>query len=185
MRVEFNYIIEDIVDVQMRLLKRSRAARAWRWRDLLLTSLMTGAFLFAVIPEDITGRVIVGSIGLLLGAVLYPVLNEMTIKRRLRKWCEENAGSDKTFTCEVELNQSGIHTKSNGTRIIYAWENVTEIKETEDSVDIYSERGGLVVVRKRAFTSPGDHQRFINLAKQFLKMAHKSAQPNVNGRGDR
>lgn len=177
MRVEFNYTIDDMVDVQMRLLKRSRAARAWRWRDLILTSLISGSFLFAVIPEGITGRIIVGTIGLLLGAVLYPVLNDMTVKRRLRKWCEENAGSDKIFTCEVELNQSGIHTKSNGTRTIYAWENVIEIKETEDSIDIYSERGGLVVVRKRAFTSPGDHQRFIDVAKQFLNTTHKSPQP--------
>jgi hypothetical protein len=178
MRVEFNYTLEDIVDVQMRLLKRSRAARAWRLRDQVLTSLLTGAFLFAVIPEGITGRLIMGSIGLLFGAVLYPVLSQITVKSRLRKWCEENAGSDKTFTCQVELNESGIHTDSNGTQIIYAWEKVKEIKETEDSVDIYFERGGLVVVRNRAFTSPGEHQHFIELAKQYLKMAHESQQPN-------
>jgi hypothetical protein len=143
-----------------------------------MTSFLTGALLFAVIPEGITGRFIVDSIGLLLGAVLYPVLNDMTVKRRLRKWCEENAGSAKTFTCEVELNESGIHTKSNGTRIIYAWESVTEIKETEDSVDIYSERGGLVVVRKRAFTAPGEQQHFIELATHYLKIAHESPQPS-------
>jgi YcxB-like protein len=178
MRVEFDYTIEDMVDVQMRALKRSRAARAWRWRDLVMTSLLTGALLFAVIPEEITGRIIVGIIGLFLGAVLYPVLNEMTVKRRLRKWCEEHAGTQRTFTFEVELNQSGIHTRSNGTQIIYAWENVKEIKETEDSVDIYFEKGGLVVVRKRAFPSPGEHERFIELAKQYLKMAHESHQPN-------
>jgi hypothetical protein len=178
MRVQFNYTIEDIVDVQLRLLKRSRAARAWRWRDLVMTSLLTGVFLFAVIPEGITGRIIMGSIGLLLGAVLYPVLNEMTVKRRLRKWYEENAGSDKTFTCEVELNESGIHTKSNGTQIIHAWENVKEIKDTEESVDFYFEKGGLLVVRKRAFTSPGEDQHFIELAKQYLSMSHNPPQPN-------
>lgn len=178
MKVEFDYTIEDMVDVHMRVLKRSRAARAWRWRDLVMTSLFTGAFLFAVIPEEITARIIVGILGLLLGAVLYPVVNEMTVKRRLRKWCEEHAGTQRTFTCEVELNQSGIHARQNGTQIIYAWENVTEIKETEDSVDIYSEKGGLVVVRKRAFTSPGEHQRFVELAKQYLKMEHEAPQAN-------
>jgi len=178
MRVEFNYTIEDIVDVQLRLLKRSRAARAWRLRDLVMTSLLTGAFLFAVIPEEITGRLIMGSIGLLPGAVLYPLLSQMTVKRRLRKWCEENAGSDKTFTCQVELNESGVHTESNGTRILHAWEKVKEIRETEDSVDIHFEKGGLLVVRNRAFTSSGEHHQFIELAKQYLKMAHKSSQPN-------
>jgi hypothetical protein len=175
MRIEFNYTIEDLVDVQLRVLKRSRAVRAWRLRDLAMTSLLSGGFLFAVIPEGITGRIIMGSIGLLLGAVLYPVLNEMTVKRRLRKWCKENAGSDKTFTCEVELNQSGIHAKSNGTQIIYAWENVTDIQETQDSVDIYSERGGIVVVRNRAFTSPEERLQFIGLASQYLKTAQKAS----------
>src|SRR5437870_3398858 len=102
MRVEFNYTIDDIVDVQLRLLNRSRAARAWRWRNAALTSLVAGAFLFAVIPEGIAGRTVMGTIGLLSGAAVYLALNDVIVKRRLRKWCEENAGSDKTFTCEVE-----------------------------------------------------------------------------------
>jgi hypothetical protein len=181
MKVEFNYTIEDMVDVQLRLLKSSRAARAWRWRDLVMTSLLTGAFLFAVIPEGITGRIIMGSIGLLLGGVLYPILNEITVKRRLRNWCEEHVGSDKTFTCEVELTQSGIHTKSNGTQIIYAWENLKDIKETEDSVDIYFEKGGLLAVRNRAFASPDEHRRFIDLTKQYSQIADKTPHPNSAG----
>ena len=146
MRVEFNYTIEDLVDVQMRLLKSSRAARAWRWRDLLISSLTTGVLLFALIPEEITVRIIVGIIGLILGAVLYPVLNERTIKRRLRKLWEESADSDKTFTCEVELNESGVHTQSNEIQIIYAWKNVKDIRDTEDSVDIFPGINNLYLV---------------------------------------
>ena len=119
-----------------------------------------------------------GTIGLLSGAAVYLALNETIVKRRLRKWCEENAGSDRTFTCEVVLSDSGINTKSNGTQIIYAWKNVTEIKETADSVDIYFEKGGLVVIRNRAFTSSGEHQRFIELAKQYSDRARKPSEPN-------
>ena len=143
-----------------------------------MTSLLTGAVLFAVIPEGIAGRLIMGGIGLALGALLYPLLNERTVKRRLRKFCEENAGSAKTFLCEVELNESGIHTKSNGTQIIYAWENVKEIQETGDSVDLYTEKGGLLVVRKRAFSSPEEHQQFVELANRYLKAAHPAPQAN-------
>jgi len=68
-------------------------------------------------PEEITVRIIVGSIGLLLGAVVYPFMNRETVKRRLRKLCEENAGPDKTFNCEVELNQLGIHAKTTAYRL--------------------------------------------------------------------
>ena len=174
MRVQFDYTIDDLVDVQMRLLKRSRAVQAWRWRDLVLTSLLTGVLLFALIPQEIIVRIIVGIIGLLLGAVLYPVVNEMTVKRRLRKWTEENVGSARTFTCEVELDESGLHTQSNDAQIIFDWRNVEEIKETEDSVDIYFAKGGLMVTRNRAFTSTEERQRFIELAKQYSKVAEAS-----------
>jgi hypothetical protein len=177
MRVQFEYTIDDIVDVQMRVLKRSRAARSWRWRDVIVTSLLTGVFLFAVIPEGITGKLIMGGIGLALGALSYAALNERTVKRRLRKLCEENAGPDKSFLCEVELNESGIHTKSNGMQIIYAWQSVTEVQETTDSVDIYAEKGGLVVVRNRAFPSAEGHYQFVELANQYLARAHKSHDP--------
>src|SRR5947199_9813027 len=103
MRVEFNYTIDDIVDVQLRLLNRSRAARAWRWRNAALTSLLAGAFLFAVIPEVIDGRRVMGTIGLLSGAAVYLALNDVMVKRRLRNSGEANAGSATPVTGEVEL----------------------------------------------------------------------------------
>jgi len=127
--------------------------------------------LFAIVPEEITVRIIVGAIGLVLGAVLYPTLNERTVKRRLRKLCEENAGSDRVFLCQIELEESAIHTKQNGMEIIYPWVTVKEIRETNDSVDIYTQKGGCVVVRKRAFTRPGEQQQFIELANRYWKLA--------------
>ena len=171
MRVQFEFTIDDVVDVQLRVLRHSRAARSWRWRDQLLTSLLTGTMLFAIVPEEITVRIIVGAIGLVLGAVLYPTLNERTVKRRLRKLCEENAGSDRVFLCQIELEESAIHTKQNGMEIIYPWVTVKEIRETNDSVDIYTQKGGCVVVRKRAFTRPGEQQQFIELANRYWKLA--------------
>ena len=69
MRVQFEFTIDDVVDVQIRALRRSRAARAWRWRELVTTSLLTGVLLFALIPEETTGKIIMGVIGLVLGAL--------------------------------------------------------------------------------------------------------------------
>ena len=178
MQVQFEYTIDDMVDVQLRVLKRSRAARAWRWRDLVVTSLLTGAVLFAVIPEGLVVRAIMGGIGLSLGALLYPIMNERTVRRRLRKFCEEKVGSSKTFLCEVELNDSGVHTKSNGTQIIYPWEKVTEVEETAESVDLYSEFGGLLVVRKRAFTSTEEQEKFVELANRYVKASHPGSDLN-------
>jgi hypothetical protein len=178
MRVQFEYTLDDVVDVQLRALKRSAAARAWRWRDLLLTSLVSGVLLFAIIPGETASRLIVGVIGLILGAVIYPIMNERTVKQRLKKLCEENAGPDKVFICEVELRESGVHISQNGMEITYKWENVAEVKETEDSVDIYAAKGGLVVVRKRAFNGLAEQKHFIDLATRHLNTTQPASQLN-------
>lgn len=178
MRVQFEYTVDDLVDVQLRALKRSAAARAWHWRDLVITSLLSGVLLFAIIPGETIGRLIVGAIGLILGALLYPIVNESTVKRRLRKLFQENAAPDKIFTCEVELCESGVHTRQNGVEIIYRWENVKEVQETKDSVDIHADRGGLVVVRKRAFKGSAEQKHFIELATQYLKTTQTAPQLN-------
>jgi hypothetical protein len=176
MRVQFEYTIDDLVDVQVRALKRSAAARAWRRRDLVITSLLSGVLLFVIIPGETASRLIVGAIGLILGALLYPKVNEETVKRRLRKLFQENAGPEKVFICEVELRESGVHISQNALEIIYRWENVKEVQETKDSVDIYAEKGGLVVVRKRAFKGSAEQKDFIELATQYLKTTQTAPQ---------
>src|SRR5262245_13120145 len=141
MRVQFEYTLDDVVDAQLRALKRSSAARAWRRRDLVLSSLLSGVVLFAIIPGETTLKIIVGVMGLILGALLYPKVNENTVKRRLTKLSQENAGSDKVLICEVELCESGLHIRQNSMELIYRWENIKEVQETRDSVDLYSDKG--------------------------------------------
>jgi hypothetical protein len=69
--------------------------------------------------------------------------------------------------------------------IIYTWENVKEVKETEDSVDIYAAKGGLVVVRKRAFNGLAEQKHFIDLASRYLKTTQTTSQLNGAAVGPR
>lgn len=179
MRVQFEYTIDDVVDVQLRALKRSAAARAWRWREQAVTGLISGVLLFAIVPGETTVRLIVGAVGLILGVLFYPVVNENTVKRRLRKLLQENAGSDRVLICEVELRESGVHTRQNSMEIIYRWENIKAVQETKDSVDIFADEGGLVVVRKRAFNGPADQEHFVEIATKYLNSA--PAPPQSDG----
>jgi hypothetical protein len=176
MRVRFEYTIDDLIDVSMRLLKRSRSVRASRHWDLLTTALLSGVLLFAIVPASVAGKLIMGGLGLAFGALSYPAIRQRTVRRRLRKFCEETVGTGETLFCEVELNESDVHTNSNGSRTVSAWENVKEIQETLDSVDIYTGRGGLTVVRKRAFASQEETLQFIALANQYWRMAARTSQ---------
>jgi len=58
---------------------------------------------------------------------------------------------------------------------IHKWQEVAEIKETQDSVDIFMRCGGGVIVRNRAFASEADRTRFIELAKIRPVAATKSS----------
>lgn len=72
---------------------------------MVVSSLLSGVLLFAIIPGETASKIIVGVVGLILGALIYPIVNESTVKRRLRKLSQENAGPDKVFSCEVELSK--------------------------------------------------------------------------------
>lgn len=138
--------------------------------------MLSGVLLFAIIPGETTIRLSAGVIGSILGGLFYPKVNESTVKRRLRKLFQENAGSDKVFICEVELSEAGLHTRQNSMEIIYRWENIKAVQETDDSVDLYAEKGGLVVVRKRAFNGSAEQEQFIELATKYLKAAQTDSQ---------
>jgi hypothetical protein len=51
MRVAFHATRDDLVDVNLRALARSRMARGWRWQGCLATGLLTGLIFSLLIPE--------------------------------------------------------------------------------------------------------------------------------------
>jgi hypothetical protein len=56
-------------------------------------------------------------------------------------------------------------------QIKYGWQAVEEIKETGDSVDIFTRDGGGVIVRNRAFQSNADRVKFVELANASLNQS--------------
>src|SRR5438132_12074767 len=72
----------------------------------------------------------------------------------MRKLHQEILRNENSFVCEVELTQAGFSVSQISRQIKYEWQAVEEIKETSDSVDIFTRDGGGVIVRNRAFQSP-------------------------------
>lgn len=90
---------------------------------------------------------------------------------------EEQFGTDEAINFRVELAPTGILTERRGTQINFAWPNVEEIKETDDSIDFFMRNGGLVVVRKRAFASTEELRRFLALAAEHRAQPRNFAEP--------
>lgn len=168
MHVQFEFTEDDLVETAQRFLRRSKVVRSSRRKGLLWTAILTGALCFFIPPASGEVRAAFGIIGALLGAALHAMTYQSSQEKNLRKFYREQLGSGGPFVCEVELTPVGVWIKQDGTQITHEWEKVEEIKETEDSVDIFTRDGAGVVVRDRAFTSPGDKQRFLELGRGYV-----------------
>ena len=138
------------------------------------TGLLAGIVVFALLPESFTVKLVVASLAAIGGAVLYPLLYQKTLRRRLRKYCLEQLGTEEPFPVEVELSPEGVCTRQKTAQIIFEWPNVEAIQETSDSIDILTRHGGIVVVRKRAFESPEAMRRFTEEAQHYLAESKNS-----------
>lgn len=184
MRVQFDATLNDMVDAGYRALSRSRTVQWWRWRGMIITGLFCGLiwgiplfFLFAE-PEL---KLLFGGVFSLLGAgfgiLLYSPSYRRTIRRRLRQLYREQLGTNSTFVVQIELAPDGLYTTQMKTHTMFEWPEV-EVEETADSIDFLIPNGGIVVVRKRAFTSSDEAAKFFEEAKRFCSQSRESYTAN-------
>ena len=171
MRVEFEFNQDDLIDVWKRVLARSKVVRSWEWQGLLYTAVVVWVLSFLFFYKTPITGAIVGLVTALISALIYPSLYRSGVKRRMRSLAREKFGAAKTFLCEVELREDGIFVRQMNTQMVFEWENVEEIKETSDSVDVFTRDGAGVIVRGRAFDSPAERIRFIELAQAHVSAA--------------
>ncbi|HSS19431.1 MAG TPA: YcxB family protein [Pyrinomonadaceae bacterium] len=167
MHVQFAFTQEDMLDATRRFMARSKVVAASRRKGLILTAAFTGLLLFGLFywyGHPLAGGP-VGLIGAAVSALLYPSSHRKAVDKQLRKYHHELFGDAKSFVCEVELTTAGVLVKQMDRQVLYEWPSITEILETNDSVDIFTKDGAGVVVRNRAFTTPDDKSEFLRLAR--------------------
>src|SRR5262249_52865198 len=160
MRVRFEATLDDVVDVSLRALARSRVARGWRWQGSLAAGVLTGITLFLTLslldplgqePPEL--KFILTALGAVSTAVIYPFMYRWIVATRLRNYCKEKLGAAAPFTVEVQLDPEAVRVKQLGTEVAIEWASVEEIQEREDSVDIVTRHSEIIAVRRRAFDS--------------------------------
>jgi hypothetical protein len=170
MHVQFEFTQEALIDVSDRLLARSKVVRVCRWKGLLYTAFLAWLLVFLFFSNTPLKGLIVGLVAALVSALIFPSVHKSGVEKRLRRFHQEKLGDANSFICEVELTPVGVWVRQMNKQIMHEWESVEEIKESEDSVDIFTREGGGVIVRKRAFKSSEDLEQFIGLAQSYLEV---------------
>jgi hypothetical protein len=162
-----------MVDAAVRFLRRSRTARSWRWKGAIFLTLFYWLVIYVVFISFLQNpylAVMMAVFTAIMNAALYPMFHERATVKRLRRFYKESYGDRNNFACEVELAPHEIRIEGDTTRTVYQWNLVEEIVSTEDSVDIFTRSGG-AIVRNRAFQAPEERQRFIEVAREYLRVA--------------
>ena len=173
MRVQFTYSQEDLVDASLRFAARSKSIRAMRLKRLVWSALLVGSSIFVLFRFSLKGA-IAGAAAVVIIFIADLFTYNYQYRKNLRKIWKEQYGEENEFVCEVELLPEGLKTsgETSGENIqgITGWETIDEVVSTDDSVDIFGRKGG-VIVRNRAFSSAEERARFIELAREYMNQA--------------
>ena len=173
MQVKFAYNQADAVDASLRFLRRSKMFYSGRWQATIFLTLFFWLVIYIIFISFLHNPylAVIEAVGVaVVIAALYPTRHEQATKKRLRRFYKDSFGNRDNFQCEVELTPHEIRIEGDNTRMVYEWKLVEEIVSTEDSVDIFTPSGG-VIVRNRAFRSLEQRERFIELAREYLRNA--------------
>ena len=168
MRVQFEFTQDDLVDASRRFAARSKVVSSWKWTSMFTAALFAWLLTFALFYRTPGRGALVGLVAAFVSALIYPTLLKSGTQKRLRKLHQEILGNENSFVCEVELTPYGFTVSQMNREIKYSWQAVKEIKETSDSVDIFTRDGGGVIVRNRAFQSVAERMTFVESATSFL-----------------
>jgi hypothetical protein len=175
MRVQFEFTEDDMIDASKRFSGRLKIVHSLRLKSLLATSFWVWVLVFCIFFKTPIKGVILGLIAAALCALFLPGANKRALEKGMRKIARGLFGNASSFLCEVELRPDGVWVRSMNRQTIYEWPTVEEVKDTSDSVDIFTRDGSGVVVRNRAFSSPEERTRFVELARAGSSSNHSSS----------
>jgi hypothetical protein len=181
MRIRFDATVDELIEVQERVLERSKVARSWQRQGAIFSAFQNGfyvgtlTFIIVYMVSTLLPALIL-SIGLfVITSIASWYFHHEIVRQRLYKYFREQFGDRETIPFELELREAGIWTNQLGVQSMVEWANIEEINLTEETIEFYMRGGGVTFVRKRAFSSTEEHQRFIDAARQYLTTSRTSS----------
>ena len=164
-RLEFDETLDDLVDVDIRLARQTKAYRRSKRRTQSAFALSLAVALFvvsgaprkSVTPTDwIVGVGFAAGIGV-ISWWLYGRFHDRCIRIQHQRMINEMYGGVSQLRCIVELLPDKVWIKQNEVELAFPWRQATKI--TSNAVELWFNQG-LVVLRDHVFVD-ADHRRVV------------------------
>jgi len=169
MIVRFDATIDDVVDVSMRSWANSKTIRLWRWQGAAVTGVIFAVPAYFLFGETAGARLVIAGAAALIGVAFYFLTYRDTFRKRTRKLCREQIGTDAPFSVTVELLDEGVSFTQMGARVIYEWSRIDRVEESADALYFFSRENACSAVRKRGFESVAMKDEFLKLAETNIQ----------------
>ncbi len=175
MKINYEATIDEVVDLQLRILERSKTVRKWKRQGLIgapfafaLTYLMI-AYLF--VSFTIVEKLVFSSLAGISFIAFYLGTHKARTRGRVRRLLVEQLGSDGPFPTEYELRDDGLVVQTKGTEIKFDWSNFTEVNETDLELELIAGTGGIAALPKRVFQSEEQLNEWLNCIREKTGIA--------------
>ena len=172
----FPYSNADLADVTVRLMLLDPALRRRRWLNSLgvaVFALVFASLLLVLLPTGSATMRWVIPIGCAATASVFFVLQwPRAARAALTRWLQKRNGAG-PHTCAVTLGPTGASCVQMGQNLEMAWQDFTTIRLTGDDIEFAGKN--ILVVRRRAFASDAERERFLASARQLHSRAVTSA----------
>jgi len=178
MRVQFETGLDDLVDVNLRLVANTKWGGRQRTRSIWGAAISFAVSLFLV--AAIVARVSSGAALLVLAgfsaalalvfAVIYRSTYDSRLRRHIRGYVEEQLQGARTWICEIELRPDGAWSRSHGLELTFPWSEATSVEDLADGV-LLRFRPGVIFARNRAFATSEQRKTFVELARTAAQNA--------------
>jgi hypothetical protein len=172
-RVQFETNVDDVVDANDRYCRRAPLFQAQRRRGIIGAAVVAAVLAFAIV-WIFTGShsrpvLPLAVLSLAVGGAFFPLYGRFYddgFKRRLRRIVVEQAREQTSWLCEIELRKEGVWSRGQGIEVLFDWPELTLLEDTDAGI-LFHFRGGFVMARNRAFSTPAQRAQFLETARRL------------------
>ena len=174
-RIEFDSTVDELVDVNMRLVGRTAAYRQQRqqmqWALGLCAASGVAVFLLRGSAVPSYGALAIASFaapvaGIAVG-ILYGRYYERYVRQHYRRMVDELYGKTAVIHWEFEIRPDILWSRSQHAEVAFPWSRLRSVEDVPGAIELWFDPG-LAIVRDRGFSDQEERRAFIDTLTRYL-----------------